>query len=101
MILKLIIKNNKKNNKNKKITIWIQQHEDFKSDIQQLFQFFKDDIKISKKRRFYNYYKITSDKPAIMMSLFSTAQEIIPEIYFNEENPIDVEDSLNIDVEQY
>ena len=95
MILKIIIKNGKKN-KNKRITIWIQKHEDFYKEIQQIFQFFKENIIISEKRRLHGYYKITSKNPAIMISLFSTVQDLIPEIYFNTKNPIEIEEFPNM-----
>ncbi|MHA1489059.1 MAG: hypothetical protein ACTSRI_05325 [Promethearchaeota archaeon] len=95
MILKIIIKNGKKN-KNKKITVWIQKHEDFDEDIQQIFQFFKENIIISRKRRIHRYYKITSKNPAIMMSLFSTAQDLISEIYFNTEGSVEIEEYPNM-----
>ncbi|MFX1392072.1 MAG: hypothetical protein ACFFAH_00730 [Promethearchaeota archaeon] len=84
MILKLIVKNNNKSKRNQ-ITAWIQKHKDFESDIGQVFQFFKNNIKISEKRRFYKYYKVSSDNPAIIMSLFSTVYDLIPEIYFKAE----------------
>ena len=81
MILKLIVKNNNKLKRNK-IIVWIQKHKDFDNDISQIFQFFKNNIKISEKRRLYRYYKVSSDNPAIMISLFSTIHDLIPEIYF-------------------
>ena len=82
MILKLIIRQNKKH-KNNQIIAWIQKHKDFDGDIKQIFQFFKENVQISDKRRIHKYYKIKSDNPAIMMSLFSSAHELIPDIYFN------------------
>lgn len=96
MILKLIIKNNNWS-KNKKIIVWIQKHEAFKEDLTQIFQFFKNNIKISEKRRFYKFYKITSKNPAIMMSLFSAVHELIPEVYFNSEDSIGKEEFLDIE----
>jgi len=83
MILKLIIKNNKKTGKHT-LTAWIEKHKDFDSDIKQIFQFFKESVQISEKRRLHRYYKIKSDNPAIMMSLFSSTHELIPDIYFKE-----------------
>ena len=85
MILKLIVKNNNKLKRNK-IIVWIQKHKDFDNDISQIFQFFKNNIKISEKRRLCKYYKVSSDNPAIMMSLFSTLHDLIPEIYFKTED---------------
>jgi len=81
MILKLIIKSNKKTGKNQ-IVVWIQKGREFERDVQQLFKFFKDSIQIKEKFRLSRYYKVTSDNPAIMLSLFSSLQEIIPDIYF-------------------
>ena len=83
MILKLIIKNNKKTGKHD-LTAWIQKNKDFNNEIKQIFQFFKDNVHISQKRRIHKYYKIESDNPAIMMSLFSSAHDLIPDIYFSE-----------------
>ena len=80
MILKLKI-----NRRKKRITIWIQKNKDFINDIKQIFQFFKENVKISEKRRYYKYYKVSSDNPVIMMSLFSTAHDLVHEIYFNSE----------------
>ena len=87
MILKLIIKNNKKTKKNN-IIVWIQKNGDFEEDIQQIFQFFKDNIKITEKLRVNKYYKVSSENPAIMLSLFSAVHEIIPDIYFNTEDSV-------------
>lgn len=89
-----MIKSNKKTNQNQ-IFLWIQRHKDFKKDIQQIFQFFKDQIDVSKKRKILPYYRITSDNPAILLSLFSAIQDLIPEIYFKVENSIEIEKSVN------
>ena len=83
MIFKLLIKNDKKAKK-KNLEIWIQKHQDFEKDLQQLLEFFKESVTISKVRRLHDFYKITSDNPAIMLNMFSTIQELIPEIYFKE-----------------
>ncbi len=88
MILKLIIKNNKKTGKND-LKACIQKNKDVDNEIKQILQFFKDNIKISTKRRFYNYYKVNSDNPAIIMSLFSTVLDLIPDVYFNSEETKD------------
>lgn len=94
MILKLKTKSNRKINQNQ-IFVWIQRHKDFKKDIQQILQFFKDQIVVSKKRKLLPYYRITSDNPAILLSLFSTIQDLIPEIYFKVDNSIEIEESVN------
>ncbi|MGB5910512.1 MAG: hypothetical protein WBH31_04885 [Promethearchaeia archaeon] len=94
MILKLKTKSNRNTNQNQ-IFIWIQRHKDFKKDIQQILQFFKDQIVVSRKRKLLPYYRITSDNPAILLSLFSTIQDLIPEIYFKVENSVEIEESVN------
>ncbi|MHA1105183.1 MAG: hypothetical protein ACTSPN_05620 [Promethearchaeota archaeon] len=94
MIIKLKIKGEKSTNK-KQIVAWIQRHEDIENDIQQLFQFFKDQMKVSKIRRILPYYRVSSEKPAIMLSFFNALQEIIPEIYFSNENSLEFEDSIS------
>lgn len=93
MILKLVIRNHKKGND---ITAWIQKQEDFEEDLKQIFEFFKENIKISKKRRFHTYYRINSENPAIIMSFISTIHEIIPEIYFKNEDALENEEILNL-----
>ncbi len=90
MILKLKIKSNHTTNK-KQIFVWIQNNKEFKNDIDQLLQFFKDNTKIKTIYKLHKYYKITSRNPAIMLSLLSTIQEIIPEIYFTSDETIDLE----------
>lgn len=82
MILKLIIKKDKLAKKNV-IVVWIQKGREFEEDVQQIFQFFKDSLEITEKIRRCKYYKVSSQNPAIMLSLFSALQEIIPDIYFN------------------
>jgi len=93
MILKLKIKHDKKTGR-KKIYVWIQRHKDFKQDIEQIMHFFKDQVVLSKKRKILPYYCITSDNPAILLSLFSTMQDLIPEIYFKVEESIQIEESI-------
>ena len=87
MILKLKINPSRK----RKIAIWMQRHKDFNQDIKQVLQFFKDQIRVSKKRRLFPYYRITSDNPAVLLSLFSTIQDMIPEIYFKTEESLEIE----------
>lgn len=91
MKLKLKIKPNKQF-KNKRIVAWIQKHSDFDNDVQQIFQFFKDQIRISKLSKFLRYYIVSSENPAIILSLFSSIQDLIPEIYFNTENLVEKAD---------
>ncbi|MHA1460723.1 MAG: hypothetical protein ACTSO8_04505, partial [Promethearchaeota archaeon] len=84
----------KSNNKTKKkqIFVWIEKNKAFKEDVQQLIQFFKDQIQVKKRIGRHIYYKITSDNPAIMLSLLTTVQELIPDIYFNSNDSINVEE---------
>ena len=89
MIIKLKIKTIKKSKENK-IILWVQKHKDFVNEMHQIFQFFKDQITFTIKSRFFQYYKITSENPAIMLSLLSTIQELIPEIYFTSNETINL-----------
>ncbi|GAH36636.1 unnamed protein product, partial [marine sediment metagenome] len=88
MILKLNVKNKKK----KRIIAWIQKDKDFDDNINQIFRFFEDKVKISKWSRFTRYYIVSSEIPAVILSMFSTIQDLIPDIYFNNEEPIEIED---------
>jgi hypothetical protein len=94
MIIKLKITTDRKNKKRKKkIVLWIQKHKDFDQDICQVLSFFKTNVKISQAWRFRRYYKITSENPAILLSLFSTIQELIPEVYEDKLSLINCENS--------
>ena len=95
MILRLRVKSIHKTKK-KQILVWVQNHKDLREEIQQLLEFFKDEIIIKKKIYLHKYYKVTSENPAIMLSLLSTVQELIPEVFFNSTNSIDLEDFPNI-----
>jgi intein-encoded DNA endonuclease-like protein len=94
MILKIRIKQNKKTNKNK-IIIWIQKQKDVDNDIKQLLNFFKDQLVYYRVRKIHQYYKVTSGNPAIMMSLISSIQDLIPEIYFNVDESIGIQKTVN------
>ena len=89
-----MIKAKRKTNQNQ-IFLWIQRHKDFKKDVQQILQFFKDQIVASKKRKILPYYRITSNNPAILLSLFSAIQDLIPEIFFNEDTSMEIKESIN------
>ena len=93
MIIKLKIASTKKNNS---IVVWIQRNTKFERDLLQIFDFFKENIKISHFRIIHRYYKISSENPAIMMSLISTIHEIIPEVYFTSEDLIKEAEYVNI-----
>lgn len=94
MIFKLKIRKNKKGNC---ITAWIQKHKEIEEDLKEIFEFFKASIKISKKRRFHTFYRINSENPAIILSLFNTIHEIIPDIYFKNELATENEEILNLE----
>jgi len=94
MILKIRIKQNKKTNKSR-IIVWIQKQKEFDNEIKQLLNFFKDQLMYYRVRKIHQYYKITSDNPAIMMSLISSIQDLIPEIYFNVDESIGIEKTVN------
>ncbi len=91
MILKLKVKDKKK----KRIIAWIQKSKEFDDNIQQVFQFFEGKVKISKWSWFSRYYKVSSKNPAMILSMFSTIQDLIPDIYFNLEESIEIEDFPN------
>ena len=95
--MKLILKiKPKKSSKEKRMIAWIQKDSNLKDDTMQLFRLFKGKIKISKLSKILRYYVVTSDNPAIILNLFSSIQEIIPEVYFNEEDSIELEDLLDL-----
>ncbi|MFX1302573.1 MAG: hypothetical protein ACFFBV_13590 [Promethearchaeota archaeon] len=95
--MKLILKiKPNKSSKKKRIVAWIPKSSDFDKDIQQLFHFFKDNIKISKFSKILRYYIVISKRPAIILNLFSSIQELIPEVYFNKENSIEIEDFVDL-----
>ena len=85
MIFKIKIKKKRKTS-DYQIYIWIERHKDFEEEITQLFKFFKDEIEVSRVKKYRNYYKVTSKNPSILLSLISTINDLIPEIYFIKEN---------------
>ncbi|HUW89549.1 MAG TPA: hypothetical protein VMV43_03435 [Candidatus Nanopelagicaceae bacterium] len=91
MILRLKIKSNNKTKK-KQIFIWIEKNKEFENDIQQLIEFFKSQIQVKTRVGFHIYYKITSDNPAIMLSLLTAIQELIPDIFFNTDESLNLEE---------
>jgi hypothetical protein len=91
MILKLKIKSNNKADKTQ-LYVWIEKNKEFEDDAQQLIQFFKDQIQVKTKQGLHTYYKITSDNPAIMLSLLTAVQELIPDIYFSTNQSLDLEE---------
>ncbi|UCC19216.1 MAG: hypothetical protein JSV62_14110 [Promethearchaeota archaeon] len=95
--MKLILKiKPKKISKQKRIIVWIKKKSDLNEDILQLFQLFKDNLKISKISKILRYYVVTSENPAIILNLYSAIQESIPEVYFNKEKSIEIEDLIDI-----
>ncbi|MFX1345325.1 MAG: hypothetical protein ACFFAI_09470 [Promethearchaeota archaeon] len=91
--MKLILK--VKDKKKKRLVVWIKKNKHFDDNIHQLFRFFKDKISISKLSKIMNYYIISSENPGIILSLFSTIQDLIPEIYFNSEDSLELEELVN------
>jgi hypothetical protein len=95
--MKLILKIKPNNQtKQKRLVAWIQKKSDFKDDIQQLLSLFKENIKISKLSKIIRYNIITSENPAIILNLFSSIQELIPEVYFYKEDSIEIEDLIDL-----
>ncbi len=95
MKLILKIKPNKRS-KNNRLIAWIQKDTTFKNDIIQLFKLFKDNIHISKLSKILRYHIVTSENPAIILNLFSSIQELIPEVYFDKEDAIEIEDLIDV-----
>ncbi|MFW9875583.1 MAG: hypothetical protein ACFFG0_20970 [Candidatus Thorarchaeota archaeon] len=95
--MKIILKIKPENpSRKKRIIVWIKKKSDLNEDILQFFQLFKENLKISRISRFLKYYVVTSENPAIILNLLSSIQESIPEVYFNKEDSIKVEDLIDI-----
>jgi hypothetical protein len=94
MKLILKIKPNKHVKKNRLIA-WIQKSSELEEDMLQIFQIFKDDIKISKLSKIFRYYIVSSENPAIILNIFSTIQDILPEVYFNNDDSMEIEDFID------
>ena len=95
MIVKIQIKRDKKSKKST-MSVWIQKKTDVESDIQQVILFYKNDLFVKTVRRYHKYHKITSDKPAVMISLLTTVNELIPDVYFNSEDLSSLEEEINL-----
>jgi len=91
--MKLILK--VKDKKRKRLVAWIKKDKDFEDNLHQLFRFFNNKISISKISKIMKYYIISSENPGIILSLFSTIQDLIPEIYFNSEDSLELEELVN------
>ena len=89
MLVKVKIKQRKKSAKNS-IELWIQRKKELDKDIIQLFQFFQNQLTYKNIRLIHPYYKITSKNPAMILSLISSIQELIPEIYFCDDNNVEL-----------
>lgn len=94
MIIKTKVKFNRRNN-TKYIIALVQKHKDFDTDVQGILNFFKNQITYTLISRFHEYYKITSNNPAIMLSLISSIQDLIAENYLGTEESIEVQESAN------
>lgn len=95
MIIKIKIDKEKKTKKNK-IVVLIQDKKELRANLQELFLFYKENVTTKTLRNYCKYYKVSSENPAIMMSLISTLFEIIPDFYFNVEEPSDLEDQIDV-----
>ncbi len=93
MIVKLKV-SKRKGSPQRILSIWIQKHRDFNKDIDQLLEFFKQNVKVTTVRRLRIYYKITSEQPAIMLSLFSSTTDLIQEVFFKVEDSLESEDMM-------
>lgn len=89
MLVKIKIKQKKKSTRNS-IELWIQRKKELDDDIVQLFQFFQNQLIYKNKRLIHPYYKITSKNPAMILSLISSIQELIPDIYFSGDNSVEL-----------
>ncbi|MBD3194998.1 MAG: hypothetical protein GF317_08090 [Candidatus Lokiarchaeota archaeon] len=79
MKIKISIKSNIDPDKSH-YSVLIQKEKKFLDDINQLIQFFGDNVQISNKYGIHRYYKISSENPALIFSLITALLEIIPEI---------------------
>ncbi len=94
--MKLILKiKPNKPSKKKRIIVWIPKKSDLGDDIQQILQIFKDNLKIAKLSKFLRFYIVSSSNPAIILNIFSSIQESIPDVYFKNENSIEIEDFVD------
>ncbi|MEJ2296348.1 MAG: hypothetical protein P8Y23_16485 [Candidatus Lokiarchaeota archaeon] len=89
MIIKIKINKNKKALKNT-LEVRVQRKKELDQEMTQIYHFFENRIMCKKIRRIHPYYKITSQNPAIMLSLISSLQELIPDIYFSSNDIIDL-----------
>jgi hypothetical protein len=89
MLVKVKIKQRKKSAGNS-IELWIQRKKELDEEIVQLFQFFQNQLIYKNIRLIHPYYKITSKNPAMILSLISSIQELIPEIYFSDDNNVEL-----------
>lgn len=96
MIIKVKIVKQKKKAKKNSIELWVQRKKELDQDISQIFQFFESQLDYKNVRRIYPYYKITSKNPALILSLISSLQELIPEIYFNNNNKVELNEEINL-----
>jgi len=94
MIVKIKIKQHKKPKKNS-IEVWVQRKKELDQDLSQIFQFFENNLISKNIRRLHPYYKITSDNPAMILSLISSLQELIPEIFFSNENKVEFKEEVH------
>lgn len=84
--MKLRLKVKKEKKSNYRILLWIQKATEIEKDLEALFEFFKKNILISNLGKPFRYYKVTSENPAIMLSLCCAINELIPDTYFSSED---------------
>lgn len=75
--------------KNGEIIVWIQKKKALDEEIKIIYQGFRDSIKLSKSSAIFRYYKLSSEKPNMMIIFISNIQDLIMEHldpnYVNEE----------------
>jgi hypothetical protein len=81
MKFKLIVKSYPLNGK-EKLVLWIKKDKDLLEEIEQILNFFEENISVEEKQRLSRYYVISSKNPAIILSLSSAIQDIVAEEYF-------------------
>ena len=95
MIVKIKIKQKKKTKSNT-IEVWVQRKKELDKDLSQIFQFFESQLIYKSVRKLHPYYKITSNSPAMILSLISSLQELITEIFFNTNNKVELNEEVHL-----
>ena len=90
LIIKIKIKPKNRNIIRNTIELWVQRRKELDQDLKSLFQFFENQLNYKKIRRFHPYFKITSQNPAMILSLISSLQELIPDVFFEDEKDSEI-----------